>query len=129
MAQLDTALAPLVEGLPWEHGHCPTCGSWPLLGEFRGLEQQRVLRCGLCAAGWEVPRLLCPFCGNRDHRQLGYFAVTGEEGRCRATTCDACRGYVKMVTSLTPLTALQVLVADVATLYLDLAAADRGFAV
>jgi FdhE protein len=128
LAALHAALAPLVEGLPWERGCCPTCGSWPLLGEYRGLEQRRVLRCGLCTAGWEVPRLFCPFCGNRDHRQLGYFGVTGEEGGCRASTCDSCRGYVKMVTPLAPLSAPRLLVADLSTLHLDLAAADRGFA-
>ena len=33
----------------WPHGYCPTCGSWPLLAESRGLEQLRLLRCGLCA--------------------------------------------------------------------------------
>src|SRR5262245_4561516 len=37
----------------WPHGYCPICGSVPLLGEFRGLEQQRFLRCGLCAAEWQ----------------------------------------------------------------------------
>jgi FdhE protein len=129
LAPLHAAFAPLVEGLPWGRGCCPTCGSWPLLGEYRGLEQQRVLRCGLCGAGWEVPRLLCPFCANRDHRLLGYLGVTGEESRYRVTTCDACRGYVKMVTTLGPLSLAQVLVSDLATLHLDLAAADRGFAV
>jgi FdhE protein len=129
LAGLHAALAPLVEGISWAHGCCPTCGSWPLLGEYRGLEQQRFLRCGLCAAEWEVPRLLCPFCTNRDHRSLGYFSIVGEEARYRVTTCDACRGGVKMVTTLSALSLPQLLVADVATLHLDLAAADRGFAV
>src|SRR5262249_24474050 len=62
LASIHAALAPLVEGTAWQQGYCPTCGSWPLLGEYRGLEQRRVLRCGLCAAEWELPRLLCPFC-------------------------------------------------------------------
>jgi FdhE protein len=127
LAALHAALAPLVDGTAWPHGCCPTCGSWPLLGEYRGLEQRRVLRCGLCAAEWELPRLLCPFCGTRDHRLLGYFSVEGEEGRCRATTCDACRCYVKMTATLQPLALPQLLVTDVATLHLDLAAAERGF--
>jgi FdhE protein len=127
LARLHTALAPLVELIPWTRGYCPTCGSWPLLGEYRGLEQRRVLRCGLCAAEWEVPRLFCPFCANRDHRLLNYLTVVGEETRYRVSTCDACHGYVKMVTTLGPLSLSELLVADVATLHLDLAAADRGF--
>jgi FdhE protein len=128
LSQLGQAMASLRDDARWEHGHCPTCGSWPLLGEYRGLEQTCFLRCGLCASEWEFPRLLCPFCGERDHRQLGYFSVEGDETHCRATTCDACRGYVKMASTLAPLSGPALLVANVATLHLDLAAADRGYA-
>jgi FdhE protein len=127
LSQANATMIALRQGIKWEHGYCPTCGSWPLLGEFRGLEQTRFLRCGLCAAEWEFPRLLCPFCGEGEHRQLGYFGVEGEESRYRVMTCETCRGYVKMATSLTPLSAPALLVANVATLHLDLAAADRGY--
>jgi FdhE protein len=129
LTQVNVALAPLREGVVWQHGYCPTCGSWPLLGEYRGLEQTRFLRCGLCAVEWEFPRLLCPYCGTRDHHVLGYFHVEGEEMRHRASTCDACRGYVKMISTLTALTGPQLLVAELATMHLDLAAAERGYAV
>lgn len=111
----------------WKHGYCPTCGSWPLLGEFRGLDQARFLRCGLCAADWAFPRLLCPFCSCNDHAQLGYFHIEGEEDKYRAATCDNCRHYVKMVSTLAALDGPELLVADTATLHLDLAAAERGF--
>jgi FdhE protein len=126
-AALEAALAPLRAGTAWEQGYCPTCGSWPLLGEFRGLDQSRFLRCGLCAAGWEVSRLWCPFCGNRDHTRLGSFHREGEEGKYGAAVCDACRGYVKMVATLSALPPLHLLVADAATLHLDLAASGRGY--
>jgi FdhE protein len=128
LARLNMSLAPLRDDCAWEQGYCPTCGSWPLLGEFRGLEQTRWLRCGLCASDWEFPRLKCPFCGARDHRVLGYLHVQGEEAKHRAATCDECRGYVKMATTLAALSAPQLLVADVATMHLDLAAAERGYA-
>ena len=128
LVPVSAALAPLRAGAAWGRGWCPTCGSWPVLGEFRGLEQARWLRCGLCAADWEFPRLACPFCDNRDHHQLGYLHVEGEGDRRRAGACDACRGYVKMLATLGPLSPVQLLVADVATLYLDLAAAERGYA-
>jgi FdhE protein len=124
---VELSLAPLRGGVVWERGYCPTCGSWPLLGEFRGLDQSRWLRCGLCAAGWEVPRLYCPFCDNRDHERLGFLFSEGEEGKYRASVCDACRGYVKMVSTLSALPPLRLLAADVATVHLDLAAAERGY--
>jgi FdhE protein len=124
---IESAVCSWRAGVLWERGYCPTCGSWPLLGEFRGLEQTRFLRCGLCASGWEVPRLWCPFCGNRDHEQLGLLHSEGEETRFRASTCDSCRGYVKMISTLFALEPLSLLVVDVATLHLDLAAAERGY--
>jgi FdhE protein len=124
---LETVLADVRSGAVWEQGYCPTCGSWPLLGEFRGLDQSRFLRCGLCAAGWEAPRLWCPYCGTRDHEQLGFLQVEGEESAYRVSACDACRGYVKMVTVLSPLPPLHLLIADAVTLHLDLAAAQRGY--
>src|SRR5207253_1437152 len=39
LAHLAAEVAPVRRQAPWEHGYCPVCGSWPLLGEFRGLEQ------------------------------------------------------------------------------------------
>jgi FdhE protein len=126
VAVSDTAVS-LRQGVPWEHGFCPVCGSPPLLAEFRGLDQSRFLRCGLCAAAWEVPRQWCPACGNRDHEALGFLAKEGEETRYRVATCDACRSGVKTLSALSALPPLLLLVADAATLHLDLAAADRGF--
>ena len=127
LANLHVQLLPLWSNFIWQHGHCPTCGSWPLLGEFRGLEQNRFLRCGWCAAEWKVPRLLCPYCENCDHRSLGYLSLEGAETKYRVNTCDSCRGYVKMLCTLMPLSPPQLLAADVATLHLDLAAAQRGY--
>jgi FdhE protein len=125
--RVAAALDGLRAGAPWPHGSCPTCGGWPLLGEFRGLDQSRYLRCGLCATGWEVPRLYCPYCGTRDHERLQFLSSEGDEAKYRAATCDACRGYVKMVTALSALSPLHLLVADALTLHLDLAAAERGY--
>jgi FdhE protein len=126
-AAAAAALEPLRTAAGWPHGHCPTCGSWPLLGEFRGLDQSRHLRCGLCATAWEAPRQFCPFCGSRDHERLQFLYSEGEEAKYRAATCGACRGYVKMVTTLSALPPLHLLVADALTLHLDLAAAERGY--
>jgi len=129
LVHLQTKLASSLPTTPWPHGTCPICGSWPALGEFRGLEQVRFLRCGLCAANWEFPRLRCPFCGADDHRQLGYLHREDHEGKGRIATCDACRGYIKIVNTLTPLKPEQLLVMELATLSLDLVAGDRGYSV
>jgi FdhE protein len=110
----------------WERGQCPLCGNLPLLGEFRGLEQDRILRCGWCAACWQVPRLFCPYCGTRDHQRLGLLHRDGEQNHRRASVCEACGHYVKMISTLAELPPLELWVADLETIHLDLAAAERG---
>jgi FdhE protein len=129
LATMQQQLRPLWSELAWERGYCPICGGWPLLGEFRGLEQTRFLRCGLCAAEWKAPHLLCPFCETRDHRRLGYLTLEGDEAKYRINTCDACRCYSKTISTLMPLSPPQLLAADVATLHLDLAASERGYGI
>ena len=111
----------------WEQGYCPTCGSWPLLGEYRGLEQTRLLRCGLCASEWAIDRLVCPFCGSRNHADLGYLYVEGDEHK-RAVTCENCRSYVKMLATLTPIPPIELAIHDLATIHLDMVALEQGYA-
>ncbi len=126
LSALAAQLAPLHGVARWEHGFCPTCGGAPLLAEQRGLEQLRFLRCGLCASAWQADRLLCPFCGTRDHKQLAYLHAEGDEQR-RAATCDACHGYIKVLATLAPLAPAALLVEDLATLHLDMIALERGY--
>ena len=128
LSHIAAALAPLRSRVRWPHGYCPTCGSRPLLAEFRGLEQTWFLRCEVCATDWEFPHLQCPYCSTQDHRQLGYFRVSGEEEKYRAVICDQCCGYVKTASTLAALPRPALLVMDLATIHLDLAAADRGYA-
>jgi hypothetical protein len=127
LEQVATQLALLYTTRPWTQGYCFTCGAWPVLAEQRGLEQFRYLRCGLCASSWEVDRLLCPFCTNRDHRLLGSLQVEGEEQKQRLATCDACQGYLKLRSTLTPLTPPQLLAEEVALVHLDLIALEKGY--
>lgn len=126
LQRLAAQLAALQAVAPWQHGYCPICGSWPLLGEHRGLDQARFLRCGLCAAEWPVDRLLCPYCGSSNHEDLGYLHVEGADQQ-RAVTCERCRGYIKVLASLAAIPPLELMVHDLATIHLDLIAVERGF--
>ena len=128
MVRLALELTPLLDLDSWRRGYCPVCGSWPLLGEFRGLELTRFLRCGLCASEWELDRLVCPFCNNRVHQDIMHWSPQGEEAKHRAMSCERCHGYIKQVSTLAPIPAPQLLVADLATLHLDLAALERNYA-
>ncbi len=111
----------------WWEGYCPLCGAWPTLAEFRGLERKRWLRCGRCGTGWEVPWLRCPFCAETNHENLGYLAPEDGETTRKVEVCDTCKGYVKAEPTVRPLPLWDVLLDDVATVPLDVAALDRGY--
>ena len=111
----------------WPHGYCPTCGAWPALAEIRGLDGARHLRCRGCGGDWATAWLRCPFCGERDHARLG--ALVAAEGleREKIEVCDGCHGYLKTITTFGPIPAEQVVLQDLATVALDVAAVERGY--
>ena len=135
LAQL--AVVPLLRGCArkveseissaWWEGYCPLSGAWPTLAEFRGLERKRWLRCGRCGTGWDVPWLRCPFCAETSHENLGYLAPEDGETTRKVEVCDTCKGYVKAEPTVRELPWWGVLLDDVETVALDVAALDRGY--
>ena len=111
----------------WSEGYCPVCGAWPTLAEFRGLERKRWLRCGRCATGWDVAWLRCPFCHESEHTNLGYLAPEDGETTRKVEVCDSCKGYVKAEPTVKSLAAWEIVLDDLATVPLEVAALDRGY--
>ena len=110
----------------WDRGYCPVCGSWPTLAELVGAEKRRVLRCGRCGTSWSWLVLLCPYCGNDDHRTLG--TLTSEDSRDRVDVCERCHGYLKAVATFAPVSTVRLAAEDVATVHLDVGAREAGYA-
>jgi FdhE protein len=119
----------LAERVPsyWQAGYCPVCAAWPLMAERRGLDRSRRLRCGRCAADWEVPWLFCIYCGERDHQKLGTLEPEGSGDMLKVETCASCRGYLKSVASLQGLPPLELLLQDLETVEFDLIALERDY--
>ena len=111
----------------WAYGYCPICGGWPVLAEIRGLDSSRHLRCGGCGGDWETERLHCPFCGERDHENLGSLVSPDSLERQTVDVCDGCGGYLKTITTLAPIPSEHVVLQDLATLVLDVAALEKGY--
>ena len=111
----------------WHHGYCPICAAWPILAERRGLDRSRRLRCGRCAAEWEVQWLYCIYCGEREHDRLGSLEPDDREETLKVETCDTCRGYLKSIASLQGFPAFELLLQDLETVEFDLVALDRGY--
>ena len=111
----------------WWEGYCPLCGAWPVLAEYTGLERKRQLRCGRCGMGWAIPMLRCVFCDETDHEHLGYLTPEGSEQMRKVEVCDTCKGYLKGLTTVRPLGTEAILLDDLMTVPLDVAALERGF--
>jgi formate dehydrogenase maturation protein FdhE len=119
--------APCLEDPPWDRAVCPVCGAAPLLGELRGGESRRVLRCGRCGTAWDFQRLRCVFCDTRDHRKLSALHLEGQSDFLRIDACDNCGGYIKTMARLDAIPYELLLAEDLATAHLDLLALERGY--
>lgn len=112
----------------WRGGCCPLCGAWPTLAEVRGIERSRRLRCARCGSDWATEPLRCVYCGNHDHARLGRLVEEGGSERRQVDTCAACRGYLKTLATLQVGPGSDVILDDLTTVDLDVAALAQGFA-
>jgi len=111
----------------WWEGYCPLCGAWPVVAEYTGLERKRQLRCGRCGTGWAIPLLRCVFCDETQHDNLGYLTPEAGEQTRKIEVCHTCKGYLKGVTTVRPLAPWAILLDDLTTVPLDVAALERGY--
>ena len=112
----------------WVEGYCPVCGSWPAFAEVRGIERTRCLRCGRCGAAWHSQALRCPFCTTDDHAELVTLVPQKPGATAVVEACRCCRGYLKTFTTLQGSPPGEVMLEDLATVELDVAALEEGFA-
>jgi FdhE protein len=103
------------------------CSAWPVLAERRGLDRSRRLRCGRCAADWEVPWLFCIYCGERNHAKLASLEPDEPGEALKVETCATCQGYLKSIATLQGFPALELLLQDLSTVELDLVALQRNY--
>jgi len=120
------ALAHLVSK-SWTEGYCPVCGAWPIFAEVRGIDRSRYLRCGRCGGEWQAHCLFCPFCGTTDHEQLASLVPEKSGSPGAVEVCKRCLGYVKTFTRLQGSSPAKVMLDDLASVELDVAALEQGY--
>jgi FdhE protein len=111
----------------WIEGYCPVCGAWPACAETRGIERSRYLRCGRCGGGWPAQYLSCSYCGMTDHAELIALVPENSGSHAVIEACKRCLGYVKTFTTLQGSPPAQVMVDDLASVDLDIAALEQGY--
>lgn len=110
----------------WNAGYCGVCGAWPAYAEVLGIERTRHLRCGQCGSGWEMHGLTCVYCGMTDHTELASL-VSEDGGAATIDACKRCLGYLKVFTRLQGIAPAEVIIDDLASAELDVAATVRGY--
>ena len=112
----------------WLAGYCPVCASWPAFAEVRGIERSHCLRCGRCGAAWPARSLQCPYCALSDHTELVALVPEKDGSHGVIGACARCRGYVKTFTTLQGCAPGAVMLEDLASVHLDIAALEQGYA-
>jgi FdhE protein len=109
---------------------CPFCGGLPWIAARRSEAAadgaRRFLGCALCGEEWPLGRVRCPCCFEEDPTKLPTFGSETHPG-ARIEACDACRRYVKSIDLTVDGRAIPE-VDDLASLALDLWAAEQGYA-
>lgn len=110
----------------WPHGHCPVCGSLPLISDLRGKEGVRHHTCSLCSHTYRSKRIGCCFCGESDFEKLAFFHSEEEPG-FRVDVCHTCNHYIKTTDFRQLDRKAYPLLDDLASLPLDILAGQKGF--
>lgn len=111
----------------WAEGYCPTCGAWPAFAEARGIEKARYLCCARCGQDWQTHELRCIYCGNNDHERLMSLVPQNGSSTRFVEVCKSCAGYLKFKTTLQGTDALDIMIDDLASVDLDIAAVEQGY--
>ncbi len=111
----------------WLEGYCPVCGAWPAFAEVRGIERTRYFRCGRCGGEWRSHCLFCAYCGMNDHEALVSLIPENSGPNRVIEACKRCLGYVKAFTTLEASAPEKIILDDLASVELDVAAVEQGY--
>jgi FdhE protein len=106
-------------------GLCPLCGRAPGMAVLE-TEGRRWLVCSFCRHQWRVPRIFCTACENTQAAELHYLFAEAEKD-LRVDVCERCRRYLKTVDSREVDRPLFIPLEQVASLHLDMVAAEKGY--
>lgn len=123
------AHASIAADRPRHQGHCPACGSAPIISYRKELPETnggaRFLVCGLCGTNWAFNRIRCPSCHEEDPTKLPGFQSDVHKN-VRIEACETCRRYVKsldLTLDARPLPEVD----DLVSLAMDLWAIEEGW--
>ncbi len=134
---LAHSLSRNMEKIAWEKGYCPICGAYPDTSYLRKgeVEQeflmahggQRWLHCSICSYEWQLRRICCPYCGNKDADSLEFLAAK-ETPHERLYVCHKCNKYLTCLDTSELIEKPSSDLIPFELLHLDIIAQQKGFA-
>lgn len=116
-------MMPHIDQSVWQRNYCPICGGKPSFASLEKESGTRSLLCSRCSSVWRYGRVGCPFCDNTD-KQVYY---SSDDGRYRLYVCDRCKRYIKAVDLRMAGTEVCLLVENILTVAMDIAAQEKGY--
>jgi len=105
---------------------CPFCGSKSHFSRLRAEDSKRFMFCDRCFIEWEVRYLFCVHCANDEPGSIKFFSIENDESY-QIYTCEKCKGYLKTYDEKTGGQEVDLFVANMETIYLDILAREHGY--
>lgn len=105
---------------------CPICGAKSHFSRLRQEDGQRIMFCDRCFSEWKTHYLYCVHCGNDYPNDINYISVEGDDAY-RAYICKKCQGYLKTYDERSAGKSVDLYIANIETIYLDLLAQEKGY--
>ncbi len=105
---------------------CPVCGSKSHFSRLRPIDSRRFMFCDRCFIEWEAKYLQCIHCGNDTPGTIKYLSIENDESH-QLYTCEKCKGYLKTYNEKQGGRGVDLFIANIETIYLDLLAQEKGY--
>ncbi|MDD4171616.1 MAG: formate dehydrogenase accessory protein FdhE [Syntrophomonas sp.] len=105
---------------------CPFCASKSHFSRILAADGRRFMFCDRCFTEWETPTVYCVHCGNSNPLSIQYLSVE-DDLAYQVYTCDECKGYIKNFDERQKPIKLDMFIANIETVYLDILAQEKGY--
>ncbi|OPY13399.1 MAG: formate dehydrogenase accessory protein FdhE [Syntrophus sp. PtaB.Bin138] len=120
-------IAERIQGLKWEKGYCPICGSFPSLAVIGEKIGERRLHCSRCGHLWRFSRVVCPYCEYEGQEGMDFFLIE-ERPQEAAFTCDSCQRYLVTLYRVSDLHDRDLDVSALGLTHIDVIMQEKNFA-
>lgn len=115
------------ENFYWEFPTiCPICGAKSHFSRLRQDDGQRMMFCDRCFSEWKTHYLYCVHCGHDHPNDITYLSVEGNDA-FRVYVCKKCHGYLKTYDERNSGQPVDLYIANMGTIYLDMLAKEHGY--